>query len=172
VAILITDYRLPITDYRLLITDYRLLEVYLPMLIILIKVLHIAVAVFLILVVLLQTGKGAEMGAAFGGSSQTLFGGAGPAGFMAKLTTAAAVCFMLTSLGLAYVSSANRLVGDIQLPASQQIPAQIPVETAPGVTPEASPQASPDTSPETSQIPEGSTAVPPAAGEQTDTQTQ
>ena len=59
------------------------------MLMILIKVLHIAVAVFLILVVLLQTGKGAEMGAAFGGSSQTLFGGGGPAGFMAKLTTAA-----------------------------------------------------------------------------------
>ncbi|MGD8353843.1 MAG: preprotein translocase subunit SecG, partial [Pseudomonadota bacterium] len=41
------------------------------MLLILIKILHIAVAVFLILVVLLQTGKGAEMGAAFGGSSQT-----------------------------------------------------------------------------------------------------
>ncbi len=137
------------------------------MLMILIKILHIAVAVFLILVVLLQTGKGAEMGAAFGGSSQTLFGGAGPAGFMAKLTTAAAVCFMLTSLGLAYVSSTNRL-GDVQLPASQQIPAQIPAETAPGVTPE----ASPDTSPETSQIPEGSTAVPQAAGEQTDTQAQ
>jgi len=141
------------------------------MLMILIKILHIAVAVFLILVVLLQTGKGAEMGAAFGGSSQTLFGSGGPAGFMAKLTTAAAVCFMLTSLGLAYVSSANRL-GDVQLPASQQIPAQIPTETAPGVTPEASPEASPDTSPETSQIPEGSTAVPQAAGEQTGTQAQ
>ena len=141
------------------------------MLMILIKILHIAVAVFLILVVLLQTGKGAEMGAAFGGSSQTLFGSGGPAGFMAKLTTAAAVCFMLTSLGLAYVSSTNRL-GGVQLPASQQIPAQIPAETAPGVTPEASPEASPDTSPETSQIPEGSTAAPQAAGEQTGTQAQ
>jgi preprotein translocase subunit SecG len=134
---------------------------------ILIKILHIAVAVFLILVVLLQTGKGAEMGAAFGGSSQTLFGSGGPAGFMAKLTTAAAVCFMLTSLGLAYVSSANRL-GDVQLPASQQIPAPIPAETAPGVTPEASPEASPDTS----QSPEESTSVPQAAGEETGTKTQ
>jgi preprotein translocase subunit SecG len=134
---------------------------------ILIKILHIAVAVFLILVVLLQTGKGAEMGAAFGGSSQTLFGSGGPAGFMAKLTTAAAVCFMLTSLGLAYVSSANRL-GDVQLPASQQIPAPIPAETVPGVTPEASPEASPDTS----QSPEESTSVPQAAGEETGTKTQ
>jgi preprotein translocase subunit SecG len=137
------------------------------MLMILIKILHIAVAVFLILVVLLQTGKGAEMGAAFGGSSQTLFGSGGPAGFMAKLTTAAAVCFMLTSLGLAYVSSANRL-GDVQLPASQQIPVPIPAETAPGVTPEASPEASPDTS----QSPEESTSVPQAAGEETGTKTQ
>jgi preprotein translocase subunit SecG len=129
------------------------------MLIILIKVLHIAVAVFLILVVLLQTGKGAEMGAAFGGSSQTLFGGAGPAGFMAKLTTTAAVCFMLTSLGLAYVSSHN-VLGTVQLPTSQEAPAQFPVEATPEATPEAS------------QIPEGGESVPQAAGEETGTPTQ
>jgi preprotein translocase subunit SecG len=128
---------------------------------ILIKVLHIAVAVFLILVVLLQTGKGAEMGAAFGGSSQTLFGGAGPAGFMAKLTTTAAVCFMLTSLGLAYVSAHS--AGTVQLPTSQQIPAQIPAETAP---------ASPEASPETSQIPDSGTSTPQASGEETGAQTQ
>jgi len=126
------------------------------MLIILIKVLHIAVAVFLILVVLLQTGKGAEMGAAFGGSSQTLFGGAGPAGFMAKLTTTAAVCFMLTSLGLAYVSSHN-VLGTVQLPTSQEAPVQFPVEATPEATPEAS------------QIPEGGESVPQAAGEETGT---
>jgi preprotein translocase subunit SecG len=111
------------------------------MLLILVKILHIAVAVFLILVVLLQTGKGAEMGAAFGGSSQTLFGGGGPAGFMAKLTTAAAVCFMVTSLGLAYISSSSRL-GEVNLPASQELPGQVP----PGALPEAS------------QIPEGAGA--------------
>jgi preprotein translocase subunit SecG len=137
------------------------------MLIILMKVLHIAVAVFLILVVLLQTGKGAEMGAAFGGSSQTLFGSGGAVGFMAKLTTAAAVGFMLTSLGLAYVSSASRL-GNVQVPASQQIPVQVPAETAPAVIPEASPEASPDTS----QVPEGNVSIPQAAGEETGTQTQ
>jgi preprotein translocase subunit SecG len=137
------------------------------MLIILMKILHIAVAVFLILVVLLQTGKGAEMGAAFGGSSQTLFGSGGALGFMAKLTTAAAVCFMLTSLGLAYVSSASRM-GDVQLPASQQLPAQIPTETAPAAVPEASPEATPDTS----QAPEGDVSIPQAAGEETGTQAQ
>ena len=130
--------------------------------IILIKLLHIAVAVFLILVVLLQTGKGAEMGAAFGGSSQTLFGSGGPAGFMAKLTSAAAVCFMLTSLGLAYVSSNNR-VGDVQLPTSQELPIQVPgEETAPGALPDASPDAS--------QIPQSGAAVPPAAGPDTESQ--
>jgi preprotein translocase subunit SecG len=133
------------------------------LILLLIKILHIAVAVFLILVVLLQTGKGAEMGAAFGGSSQTLFGSGGPAGFMAKLTTAAAVCFMLTSLGLAYVSSPNKL-GGVQLPASQQIPVQIPTETAP--------EATPETSPDTSQAPEGGASVPQASGEETGTQAQ
>ena len=137
------------------------------MLIILMKILHIAVAVFLILVVLLQTGKGAEMGAAFGGSSQTLFGSGGALGFMAKLTTAAAVCFMLTSLGLAYVSSANRL-GNVQLPASQQVPVQIPAETAPAATPEASPEVSPNTS----QVPDGNVSTPQAAGEEAGTQAQ
>lgn len=123
------------------------------MLMILIKLLHIAVAVFLILVVLLQTGKGAEMGAAFGGSSQTLFGSGGPAGFMAKLTTAAAVGFMLTSLGLAYISSAGK-VDSVQLPASQQLPVQTPGEAAPEALPDAAPQSdapAPQTSGEEAQ---------------------
>lgn len=129
------------------------------MLMILVKILHIAVAVFLILVVLLQTGKGAEMGAAFGGSSQTLFGSGGPAGFMAKLTTAAAVCFMLTSLGLAYISSSGRME-NVQLPASQQLPVQPPAETATGTVPEATPQADP------------AAPAPQAQGEETGTQAQ
>jgi preprotein translocase subunit SecG len=91
-----------------------------------IKVIHVIVAVFLIMVVLFQTGKGAEMGAAFGGSSQTLFGGGGPAGFMAKLTTAAAVGFMLTSLTLAYLSSNSRITAG-NVPVTQT-PVQAPVE--------------------------------------------
>ncbi len=94
------------------------------------KVLHIVVAVFLILVVLLQTGKGAEMGAAFGGASQTVFGSGGPAGFMAKLTTAAAVVFMLTSLSLAYLSSTSRFSGAV-VPAEIPIPVEQPVQVPP-----------------------------------------
>jgi preprotein translocase subunit SecG len=72
----------------------------------LIVVLHIIACVLLILIVLLQTGKGADMGAAFGGgSSQTLFGSAGPATLLGKITTGVAIVFMLTSLTLAYTSS-------------------------------------------------------------------
>ncbi len=58
----------------------------------------------LILIVLLQTGKGADMGAAFGGSTQTVFGSSGPAGFLNKLTTGVAILFMVTSLSLCYLS--------------------------------------------------------------------
>lgn len=64
--------------------------------------LHIIVCIILILVILLQAGKGASMGAAFGGSSQTVFGSSGPASFLGKMTTAVAVLFMLTSLTLSY----------------------------------------------------------------------
>jgi preprotein translocase subunit SecG len=68
-----------------------------------IAVIHLIVAIALILIVLLQTGRGSEIGAAFGGgSSQTLFGSSGSSKFMTKLTTAAVVIFMLTSLSLAY----------------------------------------------------------------------
>jgi len=71
----------------------------------LIVILHIIVSVALILVILLQTGKGSDIGAVFGGgSSQTLFGSTGPTSFLSKLTAGAAVVFMLTSLFLAYFS--------------------------------------------------------------------
>ena len=73
---------------------------------ILLIIIHIAVCIALIMIVLLQTGKGADMGAAFGGgSSQTLFGSTGASTFLSKATTAAAIIFMVTSLGLAYLSS-------------------------------------------------------------------
>ena len=71
-----------------------------------IAVIHIIMAIALILIVLLQTGRGSEIGAAFGGgSSQTLFGSSGSSKFMTKLTTGAVVVFMLTSLSLAYIYS-------------------------------------------------------------------
>ena len=69
----------------------------------LLLIIHIVVCFALILIVLLQGGKGADIGATFGaGSSQTVFGATGGQSFMGKLTTGAAVIFMLTSLFLAY----------------------------------------------------------------------
>jgi preprotein translocase subunit SecG len=71
-----------------------------------IVLIHVVVCISLIFVVLLQTGKGADMGAAFGGgSSQTIFGSTGASSFLSKMTTGAAIVFMLTSLSLAYFSS-------------------------------------------------------------------
>lgn len=69
-----------------------------------IVVLHIMVCLFLIFIILIQSSKGAEMGAAFGGSSQTLFGSRGAATVLNKVTTAAAILFMITSLTLAVLS--------------------------------------------------------------------
>jgi preprotein translocase subunit SecG len=99
-------------------------------------ILHVIVSLFLIAVVLLQSGKGAEMGASFGSSgSQSVFGAGGGTSFLSKLTTSAAVVFMLTSLTLAYVSgqpsSSSMMSGKgkaspIQAPATQkanQVPA-------------------------------------------------
>jgi preprotein translocase subunit SecG len=68
-------------------------------------VLHVVVCLFLIGIVLLQHGKGADIGATFGGSSQSLFGSEGPLPLLNKITTAAAIIFMLTSVVLAYISS-------------------------------------------------------------------
>jgi preprotein translocase subunit SecG len=68
-------------------------------------IVHVIVCFFLISIVLLQSGKGAELGAAFGGSNQTIFGSRGAATFLNKMTTVAAVVFMLTSLSLAVVTA-------------------------------------------------------------------
>jgi len=71
----------------------------------LLTIAHIIVCLFLVGIVLLQQGKGADIGASFGGSSQSLFGSEGPVPLLNKITTAAAVIFMVTSLSLAYLSS-------------------------------------------------------------------
>ncbi len=70
---------------------------------------HISVSFFLIIIVLLQHGKGADAGAAFGGggSSQSLFGSEGPVPLLNKITTASAIVFMVTSVSLAYISSTS-----------------------------------------------------------------
>lgn len=69
------------------------------------SILHLVIAFVLVLVVLLQSGKGADIGAAFGGgSSQTVFGGRGSATFLSKLTAAMAALFMISSIVLAIYS--------------------------------------------------------------------
>ncbi len=116
----------------------------------LVVILHIVVSVALILVILLQTGKGADIGAVFGGgSSQTLFGSSGPTSFLSKLTAAAAIIFMCTSLFLAYFSggrpSSSIMKGGAAAPAMpgppQGMPQGMPPAQAPATPAPAAPQA-------------------------------
>jgi preprotein translocase subunit SecG len=120
---------------------------------VLLVVVHVTVCLALILVVLLQVGKGQSIGAAFGGagSSQTFFGSRGPATFLSRLTTVSAVLFMLTSLGLAYLSSSGEQGSTIThkappvtdvAPAPMTLPTPGPVPaplTAPTPDPESAP---------------------------------
>ncbi len=106
---------------------------------ILLIIIHVIVSAILIGMVLLQKGKGADIGAAFGGASNTVFGPRGAQSFLSKLTTGAAIVFMLTSLTLAITSSKTSSVMEgvkqQQAPApavplappSQQAPAPAPV---------------------------------------------
>lgn len=93
---------------------------------ILIIVIHVVVCLALIMIVLLQTGKGADMGAAFGGgASQTLFGSTGASTFLSKATTLVAVIFMVTCFVLAYLSSnksAPSIMEDVKAPIEQSVP--------------------------------------------------
>jgi preprotein translocase subunit SecG len=122
-------------------------------------IIHVIVSLFLIAVVLLQSGKGAELGAAFGGgSSHTLFGSRGAATFLNKMTTVAAVVFMLTSLTLAVVTSRGGSVvkktpvteGTKSAPAPSG-----PIQSG-GVQPSAQPsqQQVPQKSPQQQKIPQ------------------
>ena len=89
-------------------------------------IIHIAVCLFLVSIVLLQHGKGADIGATFGGSSQSLFGTEGPVPLMNKVTTIAAVIFMLTSISLSYFS-AHQGTGSVM--SDYQGPAPPPAQT-------------------------------------------
>jgi len=88
---------------------------------------HIIICIAMILIVLLQTGKGADMGAAFGGSSQTVFGSSGPGTFLGKMTTFVAIFFMLTSLWLAY-SSINKTSSIMDGSSSPGVERTVPVD--------------------------------------------
>ncbi|MBI4684835.1 MAG: preprotein translocase subunit SecG [Nitrospirae bacterium] len=94
----------------------------------LLLIIHILACLFLIFIVLIQSGKGAELGAAFGGSSQTLFGSRGAATFFSKVTTVAAIVFMLSSLSLAIVSAKSSSIMNKTVPVKEKGAAQVPFQ--------------------------------------------
>lgn len=86
----------------------------------LLTILHVLICVMLILVVLIQSGKGAEISASFGGSSQTVFGSSGGANFFTRFTAVTAFLFMTTSVALTLLGSQHRKsVFDTQAPSAQ-----------------------------------------------------
>lgn len=95
-------------------------------------IVHVLVCLIMIGVILLQSGKGAEIGAAFGGSSQTIFGSRGAATFLSKMTIGAATLFMVTSMSLSILSNQRSIASSI----TDTLPAETP---APPATPSAEP---------------------------------
>src|SRR5210317_537452 len=95
-------------------------------------IIHIMVCIFLVSIVLLQHGKGADIGATFGGGGESLFGTEGPVPIMNKITTAVAVLFMVTSISLAYISAhraTSSVMGEYSVPApiEQAVPVAEPL---------------------------------------------
>jgi preprotein translocase subunit SecG len=97
-----------------------------------VPVIHVLACLFLIVVVLLQTGKGADMGAVFGGGSQTLFGSGGAGNFLTRLTTGTAIAFMITSLILTWGASR---------PHTSTLLNKVPTAEAPAAAPEQAAEA-------------------------------
>ena len=131
------------------------------MLKILLILLHVIVSVVLILVVLLQTGKRADLAGAFGGGgSQTAFGARGAATLLSKATTASAVLFMVTSLSLSILTAQRTDSGTVldqvpepttttapAVPGEQEVPATAPDADLAVPTDEGEPQEEEETAP-------------------------
>jgi len=98
-------------------------------------VLHIIVAFIMVGVILLQSGKGAEIGAAFGGSSQTVFGARGASTMLSKLTAIAATIFMVTSLTLAIMSKQRNYASTLGLDKPPAAAPATPASEAPAPAP-------------------------------------
>jgi preprotein translocase subunit SecG len=109
------------------------------MLTILLTVVHVIICFFLIIVVLLQSGKAADIAGAFGGmGSQTTFGPRGSATVLSKATTVAAALFMLTSLALSILSTRGTTVGSTVL---EKLPAQTQQQQKPPAPAQSKPAA-------------------------------
>jgi preprotein translocase subunit SecG len=116
----------------------------------LIIIVHIIVCLILIFAILLQSGKAADLAGAFGGGgSQTAFGSRGNASLLSKVTTASAILFMLTSLGLWILSGkgATSVVGGEKAPAATTttVPQAKPGDKAAATQPAAQPGQKPET---------------------------
>jgi preprotein translocase subunit SecG len=110
-------------------------------------VVHVMVCFLMVGAILLQSGKGAEIGASFGGSSQTVFGSRGPANFLSKFTVVVAAIFMLTSLSLAMLAKERTFsstVIDLKKKESSQTAPETPPATP--TTPAAESHAPSDSS--------------------------
>jgi preprotein translocase subunit SecG len=138
---------------------------------VLLIVIHLLTAFLMVGAILLQSGKGAEIGATFGGSSQTIFGGRGAATFLSKFTWGCVVVFMMTSLGLAILSKERSLGTSLKLPSPPPISTSTqPAAASPaqGSTPAAAPgAAAPASAPaasssSTSSAPVGREGMPPS----------
>jgi preprotein translocase subunit SecG len=110
-------------------------------------ILHVLVAFIMVGVILLQSGKGAEIGAAFGGSSQTVFGSRGAGTFLSKMTAVAATIFMLTSLSLAILSKKLNYSSTIGLDKPLSSPSA-PAASPPGVPAPVQPMTDQQTPPD------------------------
>src|SRR2546428_3787220 len=119
-------------------------------------ILHVMVAFIMVGVILLQSGKGAEIGAAFGGASQTIFRARGARTFLGKLTAGTATIFMLTSLSLAIMSKQRNYSSALRL---DKPPASAPAAPAPASDSPAPAQSSPVPAPAAPAAP----ANPPAS---------
>ncbi|MDR2301187.1 MAG: preprotein translocase subunit SecG [Deltaproteobacteria bacterium] len=93
-----------------------------------ITLIHVVVAIILMISVLLQTGKGTGLGAAFGGSSSSVFGARGPATFIGRVTTVAAIIFMVTSLTLSVFAEGAYKRGSVIEAEPEPAPVAAPVE--------------------------------------------
>ena len=125
---------------------------------ILILVIHIFAALAIIGLVLLQHGKGADVGAAFGGgASGSLFGATGSANFLSRATAILAVVFFSTSLGLTYFSvrkTEHRGVMAAPAAPDTSLPTQIPGQGAPASAPPKTAPGGPASTPEGTKAPE------------------
>lgn len=105
-------------------------------------VLHYLICFFLIVVILLQVGKGADIGAVFGGASQTVFGGRGPTTFLNKVTAIVAIAFLCTSILLAHISKTRSTESVIdKVGVTKTAPVKPTEETVPAETAAPTPAA-------------------------------